>query len=461
MFSISIEKPLLSLCFFFSIFSFIAQASVPPSATFKYVNEGEFGPYIVEYDASYRVLDPFAHPFQLCFYNTTPNAFTLALRMGTVRSESMMRWVWEANRGNPVGENATLTFGTEGNLVLADANGRIAWQTYTANKGVVGFNLLSNGNMVLYDSKGTFIWQSFDHPTDTLLVGQSLKLGAATKLVSRASEKQNINGPYSLVMEDKTMAMYYKSPNSPNPLLYFIFSRLLDVMAPLQQVTFRSDLSLAYQGAKSSGGTITLRRPKYDTTLSYLRLEIDGNLRIYTYDDNADWSAWQVTYALFSRDSWETECQLPERCGNFGLCQDEQCVACPSPKGLLGWSKNCQAAKDLVMGISKTEVNLRRLLAAAPQQQNKAKLIHYVATLREQLEQLAEERNPDGLPRVSKPKVNDYSEKIEAIATRIAAPLPHVLVSEKSDAGSSAKESPKADGETHFPSSPGLRRRFV
>ncbi|KAJ9153509.1 hypothetical protein P3X46_026938 [Hevea brasiliensis] len=345
MFSISIEKPLLSLCFFFSIFSFIAQASVPPSATFKYVNEGEFGPYIVEYDASYRVLDPFAHPFQLCFYNTTPNAFTLALRMGTVRSESMRRWVWEANRGNPVGENATLTFGTEGNLVLADANGRIAWQTYTANKGVVGFNLLSNGNMVLYDSKGTFIWQSFDHPTDTLLVGQSLKLGAATKLVSRASEKQNINGPYSLVMEDKTMAMYYKSPNSPNPLLYFTFSRLLDVMAPLQQVTFRSDLSLAYQGAKSSGGTITLRRPKYDTTLSYLRLEIDGNLRIYTYDDNADWSAWQVTYALFSRDSWETECQLPERCGNFGLCQDEQCVACPSPKGLLGWSKNCQAAK--------------------------------------------------------------------------------------------------------------------
>jgi len=28
------------------------------------------------------------------------------------------------------------------------------------------------------------------------------------------------------------------------------------------------------------------------------------------------------------------------------------------------------------MGISKTEVNLRRLLAAAPQQQNQAKLVH-------------------------------------------------------------------------------------
>ncbi|WMV15417.1 hypothetical protein MTR67_008802, partial [Solanum verrucosum] len=52
-----------------------------------------------------------------------------------------------------------------------------------------------------------------------------------------------------------------------------------------------------------------------------------------------------------------------------------------------------------VMGLSKTEVNLKRLLVTAPQQQNQAKLIHYVATLRELLEQLADERNSDGLPR--------------------------------------------------------------
>ncbi|KAL6505193.1 hypothetical protein OROGR_025010 [Orobanche gracilis] len=134
------------------------------------------------------------------------------------------------------------------------------------------------------------------------------------------------------------------------------------------------------------------------------------------------------------------------------------------------------------MGFSKTEVNLRRLLAAAPQQQNQAKLVHvspkplelalnfshvtghgynnyasssrsddisratektyndngfgispyfssfegcdkkYVATLREQLEQLAEERGPEGLPRVSKAQLNEYSEKIEAIAAKLVAP---------------------------------------
>ncbi|CAA3011729.1 membrane fusion Use1 [Olea europaea subsp. europaea] len=72
------------------------------------------------------------------------------------------------------------------------------------------------------------------------------------------------------------------------------------------------------------------------------------------------------------------------------------------------------------MALSKTEVNLRRLLATAPQQENQAKLIHYVATLREQLEQLAEEKTPEGLPRISKAQLNEYSEKIEGIATKIS-----------------------------------------
>ncbi|XP_065851510.1 uncharacterized protein [Euphorbia lathyris] len=113
------------------------------------------------------------------------------------------------------------------------------------------------------------------------------------------------------------------------------------------------------------------------------------------------------------------------------------------------------------MGISKTEINLTRLLAAAPQQQNQAKLIHYVATLRELLEQLAEERTQDGLPRVSKAKMNDYSEKVETIAFRLADPLLKVRVSKDHVALNSSKETLDADGETQFPSSPGLRRRFV
>ncbi|KAJ8771060.1 hypothetical protein K2173_023385 [Erythroxylum novogranatense] len=243
---------------------------------------------------------PFAQPFQLCFYNTTPNEFTLAVRMGTVRSEGLMRWVWEANRGNPVGEKATLTFGKDGNLVLAHADGRIAWQTNTANKGVVGFELLSNGNMVLCDSKRRFVWQSFNSPTDTLLVGQSLKLGGVSKLVSRASEKVNKNDRYSLVLAPNTVSMYNTSSKSQKPRRYFSFSKLIgEHQGYLGHMTFNGDLSLGFNGKK-----VPLSPQSFNTALSYLRLGIDGNLRIYTdytyvYDNDPDpGRAWVVTYTL-------------------------------------------------------------------------------------------------------------------------------------------------------------------
>ncbi|GKU90983.1 hypothetical protein SLEP1_g4914 [Rubroshorea leprosula] len=345
-------SPLLFL-FLFSLSCFSAKATVPQSATFKFVNEGEFGPYIVEYDGNYRVLSIFSSPFQLCFYNTTPNAFTLALRMATRRSESLFRWVWEANRGNPVHENATLTFGTDGNLVLADVDGRIAWQTNTANKGVVGLKLLPNGNMVLHDSKGNFIWQSFDYPTDTLLVGQSLKARGVNKLVSRASEMNNSDGLYSLVMEPKRLAMYYKN------IVYFSSSQVQSELdGPLESVTLSAapendqdyayEINLDFKVANSTNSRgLILTRPKYNSTLSILRLGIDGNLKVFTYYDPVDYRAWEVTFTLFHRENqiYETECQLPERCGKFGVCEDNQCVACPLPNGLLGWSKECEPKK--------------------------------------------------------------------------------------------------------------------
>ncbi|KAL4366123.1 epidermis-specific secreted glycoprotein EP1 [Arachis duranensis] len=331
----------------------IVNALVPKNETFKYENSGEFGPYIVEYGANYRMISIFTSPFQVGFYNTTPNAFTLALRVGLQRSEQLFRWVWEANRGNPVGEGATFALGADGNLVLAEANGRIAWQTNTSNKDVVAFRLLPNGNMVLIDSKGKFVWQSFDYPTDTLLVGQSLRAQGPSKLVSRLSEKENVNGPYSFVLQPNGLALYYKSKNSPKPIIYgllltknFFFSE----KGSLKNVTLASDpesftLGFDYYVANpSSTGTRVIALPVNNSTLTYLRLEIDGNIRLYTYFLDVRDGVWKEIYTLFDRDSdEESECQLPSRCGNLGLCENNQCVGCPLENGILGWSKDCIA----------------------------------------------------------------------------------------------------------------------
>ncbi|PIN20867.1 hypothetical protein CDL12_06423 [Handroanthus impetiginosus] len=189
---------------------------------------------------------------------------TIEFLMGTVRYESSMHWVWEANRGNPVGENATFPLGANGNLVLT-----------VANKGVLGFKLLPNGNMVPYGSEGNFVWQSFDYAADTLLVGQSLHL------------KGQISS----------------KPETDDAFAY--------------------ELRLESQDK----GNRILSRPKYNSELTYLRLEIDGGLRAYTFYDKVDY------------DSVE-ECQLLDRRGEFGVCEDSQHVACPSPNGLFCWSNN-------------------------------------------------------------------------------------------------------------------------
>ncbi|KAK9067563.1 hypothetical protein SSX86_011674 [Deinandra increscens subsp. villosa] len=112
------------------------------------------------------------------------------------------------------------------------------------------------------------------------------------------------------------------------------------------------------------------------------------------------------------------------------------------------------------MGLSRTEINLKRLLAAAPLQQNKAKLMHYVATLREQLEEIALERTSEGLPRISKALVNDYSEKIEAIAAKLASPVPDAVAFRELRVDTSVKENINKKEEENI-TSPGLRRRLV
>ncbi|GLJ14016.1 hypothetical protein SUGI_0224040 [Cryptomeria japonica] len=92
---------------------------------FSYVNKGDLGDYTVEYGATYRTapLSSTGGTFQLVFFNTTPNAFTLAIRTGYYSNAETMCFVWTPNRHHLVSDNATLNFKTKGYLMLHDADG--------------------------------------------------------------------------------------------------------------------------------------------------------------------------------------------------------------------------------------------------------------------------------------------------------------------------------------------------
>nr|DAD40104.1 TPA_asm: hypothetical protein HUJ06_014427 [Nelumbo nucifera] len=112
--------------------------------------------------------------------------------------------------------------------------------------------------------------------------------------------------------------MYFASNNSPQPLPYYAYQEFGTGQDSLTYVRFND---------------------------SMLRLGSDGNLKIYTYYDKLFWFSWDVTFTLFDRDGRESECKLPTRCGSFGVCEDNQCVACPTPQGLSWWNKGCAPPK--------------------------------------------------------------------------------------------------------------------
>ncbi|KAM7498627.1 hypothetical protein LguiA_023041 [Lonicera macranthoides] len=355
--------PTLLLILTFSLLA--VKSQVPANQTFQFVNTGEFGDRIIEYDAGYRVIRNdvytfYTYPFRLCFYNTTPDAFVFAIRAGLPNDESLMRWVWDANRNDPVRENATLTFGRNGNLVLADADGRIVWQTNTAGKGVTGIQMLGNGNLVLHDRNGRFIWQSFDYPSDTLLVGQSVRISGRNKLVSRTSDVDGSDGPYSIILDRTGFNMYLNNsgklliyggwrrsnlgsivtfnaePENENATAYeLVLSTIPDTAPPANRRRL-----LQTRPIESGGGRFNLNKINYNGTYSFLRLGSDGNLKAYTYYVPVGYLKWEETFAFFS-SYFVRECALPSKCGKFGYCANRMCVGCPSPKGLLGWSESC------------------------------------------------------------------------------------------------------------------------
>ncbi|KAI3831146.1 hypothetical protein MKX03_000269 [Papaver bracteatum] len=318
----------------------------------------------IEYSVRYHPLPIRNDPFYLSFYEAnhestgihktvTSNSYILAIGMGMGRRfhhpDGITRWVWAANLNLPVGDKAKLVFSRSGNLALIDANGRIGWQTKTSNKGVIDIKLLPNGNLVLLDKNGGFVWQSFYYPTNTLLVGQGLGLGSS-------STNKIVNGDYSMVLQGETLGFFFNpNPKSASatvkPFNYYNVTQMGKLVI---NITFDTSKFFFGEGsfnvlgiAISADSSFMLAFPKYNSTLSMLRLGSNGNLHIYTYYELSahGFIAWEETYAAFSREGRPSECLLPEKCGSFGLCKDNQCVACPTPKGLMGWDEKCKLPK--------------------------------------------------------------------------------------------------------------------
>ncbi|MCL7027372.1 hypothetical protein MKW94_019370 [Papaver nudicaule] len=269
----------------------------------------------------------------------TSNAYVLGIAGGSpypipmaIRADQI-HWVWDANRNDPVRENATLTFG------------RNVWQTYTANKGVTRISMQRNGNLVLHHRKGRFIWQRFQHPIDTLFVGQSLQLKVVRNSLVGSSYRSSCDGPYSIGIDDKKGFIMYQ--NTSGKLVQYAgwegkglsnvtFHSVIRIDVQPDPTFFVLTTSYFLSLGFADGKQTSTHSKRVILKITADTHESNGNLKAYSYfipPKFPEYTTWNQAYAFFG--DTVKECALRSKCGTSEKCYGRLCSACPC-NGALG-----------------------------------------------------------------------------------------------------------------------------
>ncbi|WCJ25082.1 G-type lectin S-receptor-like serine/threonine-protein kinase At5g24080 [Euphorbia peplus] len=228
--------------------------------------------------------------------------------------------VWSANRNNPVRINSTLELTSDGDFVLTDVDGTIAWSTGTAGKSVAGVSLTGIGNLVLFDSNNTTVWQSFDHPSDALVPGQRLISGQ--KLVPNMSPT-NWTHVNLLSFSVYDHGMYASVDSNPVQVYWEIsLSGTKTNQEPTYFTLRNGSFALFFNSPEPSEPYWVFQIPK-SSSAQYAKFWSDGHLRVHDWGPNG----WEVVADMLNPPGYE--CLYPTVCGNFGICTNGQC-SCPA-----------------------------------------------------------------------------------------------------------------------------------
>ncbi|GLJ35953.1 hypothetical protein SUGI_0721370 [Cryptomeria japonica] len=203
----------------------------------------------------------------------------------------VLQMVWTANGDRLVQDNATLGLTSSGDLVLKDADGTLVWSTNTFTNDFQVMVMKESGNLVLLNRSNGSMWQSFDHPTDTLLSGQKVKVTEVYCIYFSNQHKHRYpwtatDVKFSFIGFDNRSLLYYSEGSPSNPI---------PINLSIPQDSLYSKIS-------------------YDGHMKYYSLQ--ANIGIYDLD------FLSVVNPLLSR------CEYPTVCGQYGMCTANGCD-CP------------------------------------------------------------------------------------------------------------------------------------
>ncbi|KAK9293190.1 hypothetical protein L1049_021179 [Liquidambar formosana] len=254
--------------------------------------------------------------------------------------------VWSANRNSPVSKAAILELDTTGNLLLMDGDTTM-WTSNTSGAGVELAVMLESGNFILYNTTNHPVWQSFSYPSDTLLPNQPLTV--SLQLTSSVSPSHD--GYYTLEMLQQatslSLALTYSLPESYTNYSYWAGPDISNVTGDVVAVLDDAGSFGIMYGESSDGAVYVYKNDGDDgglssavnqsitpTILRRLTLEMNGNLRLYRWDNDLNGSRqWVAEWAAVSNP-----CDIAGICGN-GVCNLDSSKTNASCTCLPGTSK--------------------------------------------------------------------------------------------------------------------------
>ncbi|XVF29942.1 hypothetical protein REPUB_Repub16aG0014400 [Reevesia pubescens] len=253
--------------------------------------------------------------FSLSFISVTPFSFLAAI------TNSVGVTVWSTGDGSNdsraiVDSGGTLNLLPTGALHVTNGSGTIVWDSATANRGVSHASLDDLGNIQLLNNDSFPIWSSFENPTDTLVPSQNLTVG---KILRSGSYSLSLHRSGNLTLNWNNSVEYWSlgfnssiNGNLSSPRFLLQSNGILLGLDP----SFPSGMIMAYSTDYGEGSDV----------FRFLRLENDGNLRIYSITSGS--GNRTPTWAAVT-----DQCQVFGYCGNMGICSYKDVnpiCGCPS-----------------------------------------------------------------------------------------------------------------------------------
>ncbi|KAG5524949.1 hypothetical protein RHGRI_031587 [Rhododendron griersonianum] len=212
--------------------------------------------------------------------------------------------VWKAggsdDGGGAADSSASLWFLANGNLRLVNgSSGSVVWQSNTADRGIISASLDDSGNFVLKNS-AVSVWSTFNSPTDTIFPSQNFTINQVLRsglysfsLLTSGNLALRWNN--SILYWSLGSDLSHNKINISSPSLSLESNGTLSISDPSLSITS----VMAYSSDHAEGSDV----------LRFLRLDSDGNLRIYSSSKGSG----------KIRERWAA---VPNLCLVFGYCGD-------------------------------------------------------------------------------------------------------------------------------------------